>query len=120
MSATNRFPRAPEVGRHRDNVTVADGASITEKKWGVNAHGQETAIVEVTLNGDAVDVDVLYWSETAGKFVPDPSGSPVTVTESSSLVASVYGRRFFVKLSNLVNVTRIDVDVASFGRETGE
>lgn len=120
MSATNSFPRAPAVGRHRDKVTAADGASITQKKWGVNAHGWETAIVEVTLVGDAADVDILYWSESAGKFVPDPAGTPVTIVASSSLVASVYGRRFFVKLSNFVNVTRIDVDVAAFGREVGE
>lgn len=71
---TNSPQIAPDYGKHRDNVSVADVlASLTTKNHGINMGGYRLANVQIVPKGGAGNptVNVLFWSEGQGKFVPD-------------------------------------------------
>jgi len=62
---------APDYGQHRKEVAVADSGSIDNKKRGINCGSYRVAniqVVPITAAGNP-DVEVLFWSEKAGKFI---------------------------------------------------
>lgn len=70
---SNSAQVAPNYGLHRDNITVADVlATLTTKAHGINMGAYRLANIQIapkTGSGNPT-VDVLFWSEQLGKFIP--------------------------------------------------
>lgn len=69
---------APRFTKHRSIVGAIDTGNITNKKSGMNMSGFDNAIIRVIPdNGANPSIEVLFWSEEAGKFISDSTGLTV-------------------------------------------
>lgn len=68
---SNSIQVAPNYGLHRENIAVVDAGNITNKKKGINCGAYRYANIQVVpLTGAGnPTVEVLFWSEKAGKFI---------------------------------------------------
>ena len=70
---------APRFTKHREIVGAVDAGAITNRKLGMNMSDFEDAIIRVVpSNGADPDIEVLFWSEEAGKFIADATGLTAT------------------------------------------
>lgn len=69
---TTRTPKStPDFAPHRE-VTAPDSSpvTVTDKALGMNMAGAPRAVIQVVPEtGDSPSIEVLFWSEEAGKFV---------------------------------------------------
>lgn len=73
MAETQGNPyAAPRYARHRSGVTAADAAIIEDRTVGCNTEGYTHAHIQVIPTGGGnPTVEVLWWSEAAGRFIED-------------------------------------------------
>jgi len=110
---------APNYAPHR-HVTAADGASITDKKLGMNMADHEYALVQVVPSTSLdASIEFLFWCEGAGKFIS--LHTPLTFAGKGTGVAfevdlpTARGRVIFVKVTGTFGVGDFaDVYVSGF------
>lgn len=120
MADTKRSPElAPEYALHRV-VAADDSAAPTDKKLGMNMHSHEYANIQVVPSGGTTNpaVEVLFWSEVAGKFVKQntaltKSGLGAGVSYEFSI--SCYGRVIFVMVTGIAGGESVSVLIGGFG-----
>lgn len=87
---------APTYAIHRKKVAVAD-STFTDRALGVNGADHDTAHVQVIPNGSTVNVEVLFWSDAAEKFISEVT--PIThnaIATPREFSFDVKGRIFLV------------------------
>jgi len=68
---SNSIQVAPNYGLHRKGVAVVDSGNITDIRKGINCGAYRVAniqVVPLTAAGNP-DVQILFWSEKASKFI---------------------------------------------------
>jgi hypothetical protein len=70
---------------------------------GMDARGYEKALIDVTVDGPtSVDLQVLFWSDLSGIFVPEyPDIAWTGITGNEQRVIDVWGRRFLVSVTTV-------------------
>lgn len=104
MPSIATIQEAPSYSLHRRNVAAADSVDITDSSRGLPAHGYQSVHVQVIPDGGDPSVEVLFWSEAAGKFISEhvpivKAGKGVDVPYEFTVEAR--GRRVFVKVSTM-------------------
>ncbi len=103
----NSIQAAPVYGTHRKDVTAADAGAPTDRNKGVNTGPWSKANIQVIPTGaDDPVVQVLFWSEALGAFVPD-HGAGYTFAAKGAGVAwettvEANGRIIWVQLTGTV------------------
>ncbi len=121
MTTSSSPVRAPNYVAHRESVAAADGiGAITRRARGVNMAGFESAHIQVLPETDAVaGVEVLWWSETAGKFIQENTSLAKAAVGASipyEFTVDCKGRIMFVKIATLTGGAAVSVNVSGFGR----
>ena len=115
-----------EFNPHRQGISSADPSTpITNSKEGVNGKDNEILIADVALKSGTLtsaQLEVLTYSEDGGQFVPQVPAAQYNLTGPGQFVfASLYGRRFFIKVNTLVGANPlIDINVSVFRRNAVE
>jgi hypothetical protein len=69
--------KAPNYAHHRSGVTGADNVALLGRTQGINCSNYESAHIQVVPSGGAdPDVEVYWWSESGGVWVPEHT--PIT------------------------------------------
>jgi len=94
---------APVFTLHRIVKDAIDSAAITDRDLGMNMTGYDTAVIQVvpkTTAGDpSPNIEVLSWSEEAGKFVSAAtakSASAPAAKTAYEYTCDVFGAVIFV------------------------
>lgn len=103
MVSVAAIQEAPSYSLHR-RVTAVDSTAITDSTRGLPAHGYQSVHVQVIPNGGDPSVEVLFWSEAAGKFISEhvpitKAGKGVDVPYEFTVEAR--GRRIFIKVGTM-------------------
>jgi len=120
MADTKRSPDlAPEYALHRV-VKADDSAAPTDKKLGMNMHSHEFANIQVVPSGASSNpaVEVLIWSENAGKFIKQNTALSKTGLGAGipyEFSFSCYGRIFFAMVTGITGGESVSVLVSGFG-----
>lgn len=121
MAETQGNPfQAPDYALHRSGVTVVDGASITNRKSGINMASDAQAHIQVVPSGGAnPDVAVLWWSEVAGKFIAEHTAIAkvgIGANTSYEFTVDARGRIMFVSVTTLA-AGSVEIAVSGFNAE---
>lgn len=116
---------APKFTLHRSGRTAIDSAASAVRSHGMNMSGFEEAIIRVvptTSTGDpAPNVEAMFWSEEAGKFVSEATALAATAPAAKTpydFRVRCQGRIMWVKLTGTIVVGDGDsVDVLVAGVE---
>jgi hypothetical protein len=120
MVDTKRSPDlAPEYSYHRV-VTADDSAAPTDKKLGMNMHAHEFANIQVIPSGATSNpaVEVLFWSDVAGKFIKQNTALTKTGLGAGTpyeFSFSCYSRIIFVMVTGILGGENVKVLVSGFG-----
>lgn len=111
---------APVFTLHREALAAVDAAaaSPTKASSGMNMAGYEKAIIHVvpkTGVAATADIEVLVWSEDAGKFIP--FATPKTASSPGahlpySYEAVVEGQIVWVRVTGTITASTVDILVA--------
>lgn len=122
MSDGNVLSSTPDFNLHRDEVTVADAATVLqEEARGINCHDYEGLLAnlmcDVGAAGHQVTFEAMFWSPMAGKYVSE--ATPLTWTVPHSTAVAVYiparGRKCFIAVTAIVGAGRKgSAEVAGF------
>lgn len=99
---------APKYSLYRDLIKTVDSGPYTEEKHGVNMADYAFANIQV-LAGHAADnpnIQVLYWSEELGQFIPDNTALSFTgigAGKPYEVSVKTYGRIIFVEVTGTIN-----------------
>lgn len=121
MAETQGNPfQAPDYALHRSGVTAVDGASITDRRRGINMAGNAQAHIQVVPSGTAnPSVEVLWWSEAAGKFIPEHTALAKAgpgSNKSYEFTVDAKGRIMFVAMKTLT-AGSVEIAVSGFNAE---
>lgn len=112
---------APSYVKHREGVAALDAAAPTEKKQGINAARYKKAHVQVVPSGGAnPTVEVLFWSDVAGKFIKGHTAltrAGIGADTPFEFTFDVEGRIFFVMVTALA-AGAVTVAVAGSDKES--
>lgn len=111
---------APIFTKHREGLAAVDAASYspTSVSAGMNMHGFEKAIIHVVPTADdpVANIEVLVWSEAAGKFIPFATAKTASspgAGKDYAYEAVVEGQIIFVRVTGTVTgADRVDILVA--------
>jgi len=106
MAETSGNPfGAPRYARHRSGATGVDAATITDRKVGINMTEYTHAHIQVIPSGGAnPTVEILWWSEAAGRFIEDHtlnSKGAKGINVPFELTVDCRGRIMFVRFDAL-------------------
>lgn len=108
---------APTFTKHRLVKVNPDAGDITKQSRGMNMHGFKVAHVKVIPSaGITPTVTILFWSETAGKFIQEQT-SIVKAGPGAGLAFEfsfeVQGRVIFAFVTGTIGVGKqVEVEVA--------
>lgn len=108
-------PMAPEYGLYREVVAV-DSLPVTTKKAGLHCGGLYRVMFQVVPSGGAnPTVALMYWSEGAGKFIPEHS--PITKAGIGAdtpfeFAVDANGRTLFLAVTTLA-AGKVDIYASS-------
>jgi hypothetical protein len=102
-------------------LALTDPLSVTDRRRGINMGGYRAANIHVVplSPGANPDVEVLFWSEAAGEFIP--GNTPIAkagigVGKPYEFRVDCNGRIMFVKITGgLADTEEVEVYVAGFG-----
>lgn len=112
---------APTFTPHRANVTAADaaptggGTPVPPKSAGLDSKGYATVDVELYFTGTIAScvVDVYFWSDGAGMFLPQDPAVTFTGTAARTFRFTSDGRRFWIRVTTLTGTNpAVFIDVA--------
>ena len=96
--------QSPFYNQHRELSVANDTLPETEQKHGCNTSGYRFVMIQVVPSGDAnPDVEVLWWSESAGRFIsqnPALSYSGVGPNEPYEFTIEALGRVLYVAITD--------------------
>lgn len=104
MPDLNKLALAPEFNPHRQNVSVIDSTDDAVRAHGCNAQGADSVIASVKLESGTLDnlvLEPMYWSESAGKFVPDLPTAESGMAAQSQFTFRARGRIFWIKVKTM-------------------
>lgn len=113
---------APRYARHRTALTAADAAIITNRMVGCNCEGYTHAHIQVIpTSGANPTVEVLWWSEVAGRFIEDHTLATYGAKGANvpfELTVECRGRIMFVRADAIAAGT-VEVMVSGFNALRG-
>lgn len=106
---------APTFTPHRRAVGANDVLANFAKGHGLDSHGYQEVVAEVNFNGGvtAATVNVNYWSDLAGAFLPASPAETFALTAEAAIRFNARGRRFLLTISGgTFGGGTVDIDVA--------
>lgn len=111
---------APIFTLHREGLAAVDAADYapTKASAGMNMHGFEKAIIQVVSKADdpIANIEVLTWSQDAGKFVPYATAKAANSPGAGKNYAyecEAEGQIIFVRMTGTcTGADRVDILVA--------
>lgn len=93
---------SPEFTLYRTASDADDSLPMTDSKQGLSTADYEDVILEVVPSGVDPDIEILFWSEAAGKFVKENTAITYSGIGSDTpyqVRVKTLGRRIFVAVS---------------------
>lgn len=110
---------APVFTLHREGIAAVDAAdaSPTKASSGMNMAGYEKAIIHVVpkTGSPTANIEVLVWSESAGKFVPFATAKTADMPAADTAYTFecvVEGQIIWVRVTGTISSATVDVLIA--------
>jgi hypothetical protein len=93
---------------------LTGGEDSIPKLHGFECHGWDDIAAQVIVDGSDVDLEVLFWSDAASRFIPaSPAITFANLTTSTEVRFTTGGVRFFIHVSGTFD--RVDIACAGTG-----
>lgn len=118
VKAINSAPKHSPIFTVHRNIVAIDTGTIITRNWGMAMAGFEKAIIKVVPTATAnVDIEAMFWSESASKFIS--ASTPLAATGLGAgigydYVIDVNGRRLFVYVTGTIG-TGVQIEISGFG-----